>query len=363
MVDKKATPQTQALYYNLKNKVMGKMILFGQHDATYYGIGWKDGQNLEPNRSDIQTITGAYPAVYGWDLENVVKALADYPNVNKAEPENIRELVKDAYKRGGINTFSWHVQNFVTGKNFYDTTRCVHAILPGGEKHAEYKKNLDVLAGFFLSLKDDKGNLIPVIFRPFHEHTGKWFWWGEGHCSREEFISLWQFTVKYLRDTKKVHNLLYAYSPDKLHPDNASKFGGKDFYLARYPGDEYVDILGHDSYWDLRDYPSSVTALESIRVIVKLAKEKDKIPALTETGLDKLTTADWYTNVLLKRLKEDELCKNLAYIMVWRNAHENHFYVPYPGHPATEDFKKFYQDPWISFADKMPDLYKTSKVK
>ena len=89
-------------------------------------------------------------------------------------------------------------------------------------------------------VKDDKGTLIPVVFRMYHEHTGAWFWWGSKQCTPEEYKQLWIMTVEYLRDKKNVHNLLYAYSPSETKNEAE--------YLERYPGDEYVDIVGYDCY-------------------------------------------------------------------------------------------------------------------
>ena len=85
-----------------------------------------------------------------------------------------------------------------------------------------------------LSLKGDRQEYIPVIFRPFHELNGSWFWWGGKNCTPEEIKQLYRFTVAYLRDQKNVHNLLYAYNTDR--------FTTKEDYLERYPGDEWVDI-------------------------------------------------------------------------------------------------------------------------
>jgi mannan endo-1,4-beta-mannosidase len=51
--------------------------------------------------------------------------------------------------------------------------------------------------------EDNNGKLIPIIFRPFHEFDGNWFWWGANYCTAEEYISVYRFTVNYLRDTKK----------------------------------------------------------------------------------------------------------------------------------------------------------------
>jgi mannan endo-1,4-beta-mannosidase len=72
---------------------------------------------------------------------------------------------------------------------------------------------LDRVADFFASCRGEHGELIPLIFRPFHEHTGSWFWWGAAHASDEEFIALWRFTVDYLRKERGFSHLLFAFSP------------------------------------------------------------------------------------------------------------------------------------------------------
>jgi mannan endo-1,4-beta-mannosidase len=64
--------------------------------------------------------------------------------------------------------------------------------------HATFTAWLDRLAAFAKDLKDDNGQLIPVIFRPFHEHTQTWSWWGRSCTTEAEFISLWRFTIDYL---------------------------------------------------------------------------------------------------------------------------------------------------------------------
>ena len=324
LVDPGAESETVALAENLR-ALSGKGILFGHQDSTAYGIDWKD----EPDRSDANSVTGSFPAVYGWDFLDLLHAGGE-----RAE-ERRRVRVMDAYRRGGVNTFSWHMYNPVTGKNFYDTTPGVPAILPGGPKHADYVALLDSIAAFALSLETERGGHVPIIFRPFHEHTGNWFWWGRKFCTKEEYIALWRFTVEYLRDVKGVHSFLYAYSPNIAYgPDRESA------YLERYPGDDYVDILGLDAY--VKDLSERIGDL---REVAELAQARGKIPALTETGYPKgLSTTeqtDWYTKSLLAPLKNDTEARKIVYLLVWRNAHKDHFWVPYPGHPAAEDFKAF----------------------
>jgi len=103
-----------------------------------------------------------------------------------------------------------------------------------------YKSWLDKVAVFLQSLKGKHGEYVPVIFRPFHELNGSWFWWGGKNCKSSEPIQLWKFTVSYLRDTKNIHQLLYAFNTDR--------FSSEEEYLERYPGNEWVDIIGFDIY-------------------------------------------------------------------------------------------------------------------
>ena len=117
--------------------------------------------------------------------------------------------------------------------------------MPGGELHEKYKSILQRVGEYARNLTGVYGENIPVIFRPFHEYDGSWFWWGANHCTPDEFKELYRFTVTYLRDTLQVHNFIYAFSPD-------CKFKTLEEFLVRYPGDEYVDLIGMDNYWDLR---------------------------------------------------------------------------------------------------------------
>jgi mannan endo-1,4-beta-mannosidase len=336
-IDSKASKQTQALFYNLK-QTAGKGILFGQQDATMYGVGWAG----DADRSDVKSVTGSHPAMFGWDLEGVAKADSQ-ANLDKSA-EKIRRLCIEAYLKGGVNTLSWHMQNFVTGKNFYDTTRCVSAILPGGAKHADFVKALDHIADFIASLKTEDGQAVPVVFRPFHEHTGNWFWWGKPFCSVSEFKDLWQFTIKYLRDKKQLHNVLYAYSPDRIS-------GNFDNYLERYPGDDYVDVLGYDDYSefkDIKDTASMKLGIKALGQIATYAISKNKVAALTETGLEKIPEPLWFST-LFNLIKADPMASKISYMMVWRNAHTGHFYAPFPGHSSVPDFLTFYNDPQSLF--------------
>jgi len=339
LVDPQATQRTRNLYVNLKN-MAGSHLWFGHQDDLAYGVGWVN----EKGRSDVKDVTGSYPAVYGWDISGISKAM----NIDGVNFENMKNWIREGFKRKGVITISWHMENPVTRTHSWDTTRAVKHIIPGGYLHKAYKAKLDSAAAFFKELKN-----IPMIFRPFHEHTGSWFWWGDGNATAEEYIALWQFTVHYLRDVKGIHNLLYTYSPDK--------FKSKEEYLKFYPGDNYVDILGVDDYQGLTNLETAKQTITRLHILYDIAREHDKVTAITETGTEKIPDSEWWTGVLLKTIRTDEKTKNVTWVLVWRNANTDHYYAPYKGHPSSDDFVRFKNDPYVYFGDEMPDLYKKPK--
>lgn len=334
LADPKATTKTRDLFTRLQS-VSATGMLFGHQDATMYGVGWQ-AKAEETNRSDVNSLVGSHPALYGWDMSR-------WPTGELGHgPDALyRDHIVAADKRGGVNTFSWHLFNPVTGENFYDKTPAVTNILPGGDRHEKYKADLDTLAAFTLTLKNKEGIPIPIIFRPFHEHTGSWFWWGQDFCTADEYKKLWQFTVEYLRDAKGVHQFLYAYSPDKVK--------SPEEYFERYPGDEYVDILALDNYLRGENPKETEEMLVRLRLIVTEAEKRGKVAALSETGLEGIIDADWFTRVVLNPIKNDAVARRIAYMLVWRNHSDTHFFAPYPSHKSAADFLSFYQDSFTVF--------------
>jgi mannan endo-1,4-beta-mannosidase len=346
IVDDKATPATRALFAYLKRQ-QGKGILFGhQHDLTYgFTFTTPDGRS-----SDTEAGVGDHPAVFGWDT--LILDGDERPGAQDAtDAENIAALsrcIRQGDALGGINTLSAHMPNFVTGNNFYDTSgRVVSQILPGGAKHADFNAFLDRVAKAVKGARRPDGTVIPVIFRPFHENNGSWFWWGAGHTTSAEYIEVYRYTVEYLRDTKGVHNLLYAYSPN-------SGFGGDPTgYLKTYPGDPFVDILGYDAYDDSAGSTAWLNSLvKDLAMVVRLAHERGKVPAYSEFGESGTEGRDpqWFTQ-LLGALKADPLARQVTYMLTWANfGGTNRAYVPYPGHALLPDFVKYHQDPYTLFA-------------
>jgi len=337
--DKNATKETVNLYRNLL-ELQAKGLMFGHQDALAYGHGWygKEG------RSDVKDVCGDYPAIYGWELGHL--ELGDEYSLDSVYFSDIKKWIKQTYERGGINTISWHLRNPYTGGSSWDNSskKVVASILPGGEKHELFVEYLDKLATFLLDCKTDDGTYIPILFRPFHEHTGSWFWWGKDLCSVEDYKALWRFTVSYLQNSKNIHHLLYSYS--------SGSFNKTDDYLERYPGDDIIDVLAFDTY---DRYPAYFKDLKRCAAIVEaLGKEKQKIAALSETGGPIEKNTEWWTQVL-------DILKpyDLSYVLVWRNPFQptdHGDFAPYPGHPAEKNFIRFYSDPHTIFQQELKEV-------
>ncbi len=251
---------------------------------------------------------------------------------------------------GGVNTISWHLHNPATGGSSWDTSgMAVRSVLPNGKNHQLYLAWIDKVADFLLSLKTDGwfGKRIPVVFRPYHEHTGGWFWWGQTHCTAEEYGTLWRMTVYRLRE-KGVHNALIAYSPDA--------FKTREEYMAYYPGDDFVDILGHDFYHRNHGPEGSAQFIDrvskSFDIIADINKDHRKIAAMTETGLEMIPHPTWWTDVLWQALQNHKI----AYVLVWRNGRPNHYYAPYPSDKSAENFKQFCKNERVCFSNKTKSL-------
>ena len=347
LIDDKATAETKALFKNLA-KLSEKQTLFGHQHATEYGHGW----NGEKDRSDVKSVTGSHPAVIGVDLLGFTGRTDE--EIKKTK-DDLRKNVADTYNRGGVTTVAWHFANPVSGGGFYwvdsISLPAVKFIIPGGEAHEKYKRILADIGEWAKSVKGADGKLVPMIFRPYHEFDGGWFWWGAPHCTKEEFIALWRFTVTYLRDDLGVHNFIYAFSPD-------NKFNTEAEFLERYPGDNYVDMVGMDNYGDMgRDRYALDVAARKLKIVSDYAMKAGKLAAFTETGLESIPNTTWWTETLLKVLKTGNM--RLCYVLVWRNDTQSptHYYAPFPGQVSVPDFVKFYKDPFTLFEADLKDIY------
>ncbi len=359
MVDANATKETVALFYNLKRLAATKTAI-GQQDAfsSFYQDAGGD--------SDIKKNTGFDPAILGSDF----MFITDKNNNEQAnnwyyqQEQKIIADTKAAYAKGIINTFSWHLREPYNDDSFYTAdmtseqkSTAFKSILPGGANNEWYKKKLDKVASVVSNLKGANGELIPIIFRPFHEFDGSWFWWGADFCTPDEYKKGYQFTVDYLKNTRGVHNILYAFSPDNSYTTETN-------YLSRYPGDKYVDIIGMDNYGDFNNQGQAGAdkANAKLKILSDYAKAKVKIAALTETGYRVTSTTpaitDWFSTLLHSALTKNDI--QISYAMFWTNTTDG-YYVPNGSVANAADFKTFSLKTKSALANSLPKMYEMPK--
>lgn len=310
-------------------------VAFGQADATVYGVNG-NGQ------CDFRAVTGgSYPALINWDLGLIER---DSPvNLDSVPFSVMSHEIRAQHERGGLSTLSWHPRNPRGGDSWsVDSIDVVKLAVTEGTPENDSIRLWTSRAARFI-----KKTGVPVIFRPWHEMSGGWFWWGVPNTTPESYKKLWSIT-REIFDNEGVSDMVtWAYSPDRC--------ATREQYLEAYPGDNLVDILGADIYHFNADKGTDdylATCRNTLAIVDSLAKEKGKIPAFTETGCESIAVDKWYTSVLLPLLKE---FPRLAYVCVWRNAihtkNPGHFYVPFPGHPQAQDFIQFVSNPSIIISD------------
>ncbi|VBB45840.1 conserved hypothetical protein [uncultured Paludibacter sp.] len=349
IVDKNSTTETKALYAQLW-QLQKRGFMFGHHDDLWYGRKWFN----ELGRSDTKDVCGDYPAVFSVDLAEVM----DDRYLNNLNNDIKKRCIIEAGNRGEVILACCHLNNPLTNGDAWDNSNIntVKEVLnEGSVTNLRFKSWLDRLADFAVSLKTQNGKLIPIIFRPFHEHNKSWSWWGTQTTSKGEFIVLWKFTVNYLRDVKKVHQFIYAISPQ------LDAVQTRQDYLYAYPGDDYVDFLGMDCYHGL----NTTAFMTNLRNLEILSQEKSKPCGVTETGVEGIKYSDgtpiinFWTNNILTPLKE----RKISMVVMWRNKYDPnesgmHFFSVFQGHASAPDFVEMYNANQSLFSKDLPDMYK-----
>ena len=303
-----------------------KGYMFGHQDDTFYGLNWE----WELDRSDILETVGDYPAIMGFDLGGI--ELGEDKNLDDVPFVRIREELIKHHERGGIVTISWHPRNPVTGGSAWDVSdhSVVNKILNNESIKEKFLGWIAKVGDFLETLKNKDGKKVPIIFRPWHENNGSWFWWGQNFCSDEEYLNFWNL----LQDTllgRGFDNLLWSYSP------NLSGSWSESKYLKRYPGNDRIDLLGIDAYQTIQlIYTTQLNS--DLKFIQSFAEKNNKLFALTECGYKNVPDANWWTKVLKPIMDKFSIC----YFHTWRNYKEEYF-APDPKQKSAEDFKKLYE--------------------
>ncbi len=385
LADPNADASVVRLYQYLQAIGKSESIIFGHMEDTVL----KAGSPLL-TMSDTKDVTGSLSAIDGLDCGNLFDGFAstynenyqndaDFSKIEDTPEGNVRAaaiITNKSLEEGAVMTLSSHMPNFAftelvdsdasvsyakydftKGDSYKLTGDTMNKILPGGEYNETFNAYLDMIA--------DYANQVdgPILFRPFHENTGSWFWWGKAFCSPDTYKSVFKYTVEYLRDEKNVHNLLYVYGP-------GSEAASLEEYEERYPGDDYVDVVGFDCY-DTETLNEDYGFIEKFTDVVALtsefAEEHGKLFAVTETGISTGSKAlllegngriDWYNDILKVVSNSEYEC---CYFMLWSNySEEGSFYTPFVveekengvlyGHELLDAFISFYNDARSIFA-------------
>lgn len=286
LVSSNASLNTQKMYSFIKDNFQ-KKIISGVMTNT---VMLNDG-NYTPNEVENQTevawikdASGKIPALLGLDFLHATGLGSDnewhigYTNATVVLADKI-------FKKGGIPVFCWHwmdpsmkVETFYTPnttntpvtdfnlKNaFTDSTFCKNFNTNSNEYKAIIR-DIDIIAGYLKKLADKN---IPILWRPLHEASGKWFWWG--YKGPEACKALYKLLFERLTKHHGLNNLIWVWTTDEAGDA-----------LDWYPGDEYVDIIGRDYYYYPREanHNSLVASFEKVKEIFG----GKKIVALSENG-------------------------------------------------------------------------------
>ncbi|HRY46972.1 MAG TPA: glycosyl hydrolase [Candidatus Paceibacterota bacterium] len=238
----KANKKTRAVldYFYSLEKRSEKRILSGQF--ADFGAGARL-QLLE----EVRQKTGQWPGFIGVDYADFRRGSLTYDAPNEAAIAY--------WRQGGLVTISAHLYNPTNpkGGGLRDKGVKIEDLLQEGtENHARWMQELDLLAEGLLKLKDAG---VVVLWRPFHEMNGGWFWWGAQEP--EAFIKVWRHMFEYFSDQKGLDNLLWVYGPN--HGQKTA---------AYYAGDRYVDLVGLDAYTDFID-PEHIKGYAEVAALPK----------------------------------------------------------------------------------------------
>jgi mannan endo-1,4-beta-mannosidase len=318
-VTENPSKEAQSLYAYLCS-MSGKRILSGQQIYS-----------RTPEMKAIADITGKYPAVLGIDFIDYSPSRVEYGTHGITTQEALKW-----WKSGGIVAACWHwnapaglVNKNEPDKHWYDgfrTTATTFDFVKGLDDHRseEYKlmlRDIDVIAEQ-LKILQDAG--VPVLWRPLHEASGGWFWWGAK--GKDNYIRLYRLLFDRLRNYHRLNNLIWVWNGQ--NPE-------------WYPGDEYADIVSYDIYPDKREYSDHRDELS----LLQSCTEHPKLLAFSENG----TLPD------IEKLAEEYA--PWSYFCTWNGDFAVNKQGVYSGiYTDEETFRRYYANDYVITRDELPDF-------
>lgn len=267
-VDPEATDAARKLYSFLLDN-FGKKTISGIMTGDMSSANGNVCQHAD--MVAVYNASGKYPALVGFDFMNTTGRSEDSNGMSDYSRKTMA-LAKDIYRKGGIPAFTWHwrdpsrkTEEFYTEKS---DMKISNALNPDGSWNTSsqlYKyvlKDIDRVADCLLQLQEEG---IACIFRPLHEASGGWFWWGREGSSA--FRQLYKLIFDEMVKVKGVHNVIWVWNAGV---DDA----------PWNPGNEYYDVVSADIYNGNFDYSSSYTTFDLLKTLTK----GKKIIALSENG-------------------------------------------------------------------------------
>lgn len=294
----------------------GHGIIAGVHTQTM----------AQEELSHIHKITGKFPALCGFELlsysPNIIRETADAECLSEIEG-NMGTLAKamEWAEKGGLLTFTWHWFSPLYGhdKSFFSKNTdfdAEKAIKSDTKEHMQMCSDLDRMAELLKPFNDKD---IPILWRPFHESEGDWFWWSAK--GPETAKKLFCFEHDYFTKKHHLNNLIWVWNSPQ--PEG-------------YVGDDYCDIISRDTYPNAHEHGDFRDIYESL---IKITPSR-KGAAIAETGVlpdpDALSAS--HTPWL--------------WFMTW--SREFTLTEKYTDNAAL---KKFYNNPYTITLDRLPEIY------
>ncbi len=258
-VDSAATEETKALYEFLLLQ-FGDRIISGQTHYNYGEIKTLTGKSPLLRVADFQHFTEGYP--YLW-VDGIGHTFGKHDD---GSVDTLISWYNSTGKKGMIS-YQWHwhspsggevsTNTFYTTQTTFDVTK---AVTPGTQEYDDIIRDIDDIAA---ELKKFRDAGIPVLWRPLHEAGGGWFWWGAK--GPEPCKELYNILFDRLKNYHQLHNLIWVWSTPE-----------KDWY----PGNDKVDIIGHDSYPGSNNYGTQKYAFDELYRLTN----GEKLIAMTENG-------------------------------------------------------------------------------
>ena len=296
--------------------ITGDRIITGQHTQTM----------AMEELTKIREVTGKEPALLGFEL------LSYSPNINEqdtdeecmTEVRENRDTLRHAWEwaeKKGLITFTWHwfspmyghSKSFFTKNTEYDAWQAVNE---GTPEHEALLSDLDHMA-VLLRPFCEKG--VPILWRPFHEMDGTWFWWGREGA--EPAKRLWRIMYKRFTEVHHLTNLIWVWNAE---------------HAEFYPGDDVVDIISRDMYPEAHEH----TARQEEYAAMERIPGEPKLVLIGEIGV----IPD------VKELHKEHV--GWSSYMTWSKD-----YCLTEKFNTFDELRKVYDSPYAVTKDELPVLY------